>query len=61
MKKILWMVFNVGTALVGFQIHSSIVWSICDFIFSPLAWAKWLIYHEVSVSVIKSTFGFFLK
>jgi len=52
---------SLGTAMVGHQIHHSIFWSICDFIFVPLAWVKWLICQEVSLSVIKSAFSFFLN
>ena len=58
---LLWGIFSIGTAIVGYEIHSSIFWSIMDFLFSPLAWAKWLVCHQISISVIKSAFSFFLK
>ena len=53
--------FSVATAIVGHQIHGSLFWSVCDFIFSPAAWAKWLILKQVSVSIIRSAFSFFLS
>ena len=56
-----WLLFNTGTAMVGYQIHHSVFWAICDWIFSPITWVKWLICHEVSVSIIKSAFSFFLQ
>jgi hypothetical protein len=52
---------GIPTAIIGYAIHHSIFWSVMDFIFLPLAWIKWLICQEVSVSVIKSAFSFFLK
>lgn len=48
------------TAMVGYQIHGSVFWSVMDFIFWPIVWCKWFIYHEVSVSIIKQAFSFFL-
>jgi hypothetical protein len=53
----LWFVFGICTAMIGYQIHHSVFWSICDFIFTPLAWVKWLICHEVTIPVIKSAFS----
>lgn len=61
MKRLLLFLFSTFTAIVGFQIHGSVFWAIVDFIFSPLAWLKWLICQEVSISVIREAFSFFLK
>ena len=55
-----WLLFSFATAIVGHQIHGGWFWTVLDFIFSPCAWAKWLICHEVSVSVIKRAFSFFM-
>ena len=44
--------------MIGYSIHGSLFWSIMNFIFCPIAWAKWLICKEVSLSVIKQTFAF---
>ena len=49
------------TAMVGYNIHGSLFWSIIDFFFTPFAWAKWLIMHQVNLTIIKSTFSFFFS
>lgn len=54
-------IFAVATAMIGYHIHHSIFWSIMDFFFSPFAWCKWMIMKQVSLSIIKSTFAFFLS
>ena len=48
----------VCSAMIGYTIHHSLCWAIVDFVFYPIAWVKWLICHEVSLSIIKSTFSF---
>lgn len=53
-------VFAIATAMVGYQIHGSLLWAVVDFFFCPLAWAKWLICHQVSLTVLKGAFGFML-
>ncbi len=53
-------VICVATAMIGYHIHHSIFWSICDFLFAPFAWCKWLIMHQVNLTIIRETFGFFL-
>ena len=57
----LWFPFAVCTAIVGHAIHHSLFWSVCDFIFSPVAWVKWIICQEVTLSIIKSAFSFFFR
>jgi hypothetical protein len=54
-------IFCLATAMIGYQIHGSLFWSIIDFIFTPIVWCKWLIMHQVNLSIIKETFSFFLK
>lgn len=49
------------TAMIGHTIHKSIFWSIMDFIFAPIAWIKWIICEEVTLSIIKTTFSWFFK
>ena len=58
---ILYTIFCVLTAMIGYTIHVSLFWAIVDFLFCPLAWAKWLICHEVTLSVIKQTFTWFFQ
>lgn len=53
------MLMAIATAMIGYTIHASLFWSIVDFLFMPVAWAKWLICQEVSCSIIVRTFHFF--
>lgn len=57
---ILWII-GVPTSIIGHEIHGSVFWSIVDLIFWPIAWIKWIVCKEVSISVIKSAFDFFLQ
>jgi hypothetical protein len=59
MKSVLYLVFSILTAMVGYTIHGSIFWSIIDFIFTPIAIVKWLICHELTLTVLKETFNWF--
>lgn len=59
MKELFYTIFCVITAMVGYTIHGSLFWSIADFFFAPIAWAKWLICREVTLSIIKNTFSWF--
>jgi hypothetical protein len=61
MKKLLYTVFSVCTAMIGYHIHYSWFWTIMDFLFAPIAWIKWLICHEVCITIIKHTFPFFFR
>jgi hypothetical protein len=47
--------------MIGYHIHGSIFWAIVDFLFVPLAWIKWLVMHQVTLSVIKATFAWFFQ
>lgn len=58
---LIWFIFDLITAMVGYRIHGSLFWSVMDFIFSPFAWMKWMILHEVNISLIRQTFSFFLQ
>ncbi len=58
---VIYGLFCIGTAMVGHTIHHSLFWSVVDFFFTFLAWAKWLICHQVNLGVIKQTFSFFLS
>ena len=64
MKKIngfIWLMFNLGTAMVGYHMHSNFFKAILDFVFAPLIWCKWLIMHQVTLKIVQDTFEFFLK
>jgi len=60
-SNVLGFIFATCTAIVGHSIHHSLLWSIIDFIFSPLAWLKWLVCGEVNMTIIKNAFGFFIQ
>lgn len=55
------ILFSLPTAMIGYQIHSSTFWAIMDFIFWPIVWVKWFIFHEVTLTIIKEAFSWFLK
>lgn len=59
MKKLIYLIVCVMTAMVGYQIHRSIFWAVIDFIFTPIALVKWLICHEITSEVIANTFDWF--
>jgi len=61
MKKLLYLLFSIGTSMIGYHIHGSLFWAIMDFIFTGLAWLKWLIFHQVNMRIIKETFVFFFQ
>ncbi len=56
-----WLIFATCTALIGKQIHHSTFWAVIDFMFYPIAWFKWLVCHEVNLTIIKAAFSFFLQ
>jgi hypothetical protein len=60
-KQMIGPILALLTAMVGYTIHGSLFWSIIDFIFAPLVWLKWLICHDVNLSIIKQTFTWFFK
>ena len=51
----------IATAMIGYTIHHSLFWAIMDFIFTLVAWCKWLIMHQVTLSVLKQTFSWFFQ
>lgn len=52
---------GIPTAIIGYEIHGSIFWSVIDLLFYPIVWAKWLICQEVNMTIIKNAFSFFLQ
>ncbi len=56
--KVIWAIWGVLVAMVGYTIHGSVFWSIVDFFFSVIAPLKWIICHEVTFAIIKQTFSF---
>jgi len=60
LARFIYFLFAIATSMIGYTIHHSIFWSVTDFIFTLITWTKWLIYHEVTMSIIKQTFNWFL-
>lgn len=52
------LLFDVIVAMVAYTITGSIFWSVVDAIFSPIAITKWLICHDLTLTVLKHTFQF---
>lgn len=59
--KILYLIFCVAIAKIGYCMHGSILWSIFDFFFPFFSVAKWLICEEINMQIIKNCFNFFLN
>ena len=55
------IIFAIPTGIIGHSIHGSFWWAIFDFLFWPVVWIKWFIFHEVTVTIIKNAFSWFLK
>lgn len=58
---IIYWFFCLLTGLIGYEIHGSGFWAFMDFLLAPIAWVKWIILHEVNISIIKAAFSWFLK
>ena len=64
MKRIesfVYILLSLPTAMIGYTIHGSLCWAMMDFICMPIAWCKWLICQQVTLTSIKRTFSFFMQ
>lgn len=61
MYRLIFIILAIATAVVGYEIHHSIFWSIVDFFFWPFALLKWFLCQEINLSIIKQAFSFFLQ
>lgn len=61
LNQLIALLFSIGTAMISYTINHSIFWSIMAFIFSPLAWIKWVIHHDVTLRIIQQTFSWFFN
>jgi NhaP-type Na+/H+ or K+/H+ antiporter len=61
MKRLLYLAFCLGTAVIGHHIHGSGFWAVVNFLFAPLSWLYWLVTQQVSLTIIHDSFSFFLK
>ena len=63
MRELLYTIFCFLTAMTGATINNDAIfkwlWVACDFLLAPLVLAKWLWFHELTLSVLKSTFSWF--
>ncbi len=57
--KILYFIFSITTGMIGHTIHGSYFWAFIDFWLVPIVWVKWILYHQVTLTIIKETFGWF--
>ena len=60
-SRLLYLIFQIAVAMVGYHMHKDIGWTIVDFIFAPLVVIYWLVTHQINLSIIKETFNFLLK
>jgi hypothetical protein len=58
---LLYLLFEIAIAMIGYQKHNHIGWAIFDFIFAPLVAIYWLITQQINLTLIKETFQFLLK
>lgn len=58
---ICYMIAATATAMIGYHIHGSVFGAICDWFFWPITWVKWLVLHQVTLSIIKATFTWFFQ
>ncbi len=56
--QLIYFLICVATAMIGYQIHHSVFWSVINFIFTPISWLVWLVCHDVNLTLIKQTFAF---
>ncbi len=56
---VLYLLAATCTAMIGHTIHGGIFWTVMNFLFWPLSWAKWLVFQDVTMPIIRSTFAFF--
>jgi len=59
--RLLFLLFRIAVAMIGYHIHHNIGWGIFDFIFAPIVAIYWLITQQINLTLIKETFQFLLK
>lgn len=56
-----YLIFATITAVIGYHIHGGFFWTVCNFLFWPLSWVKWLVCQDVNITIIKGAFSFFFQ
>lgn len=59
MRSFFAIIFATLTAIIGYHMHGNFFYVLCDFFLWPFVWVKWLIWHEVTLSLIKQAFSWF--
>ena len=57
--RLLYIVFAACISMIGYTINNSLAWAIVNYLFAPLSLIKWMICHEITLNVIKTTFSWF--
>jgi hypothetical protein len=55
------LLYSTMIAMIGYQIHQSAAWAVVDFFFSLIVPMKWLIFHEVNLTIVRESFAFLLN
>lgn len=59
MRDLLYSIFSVCIAIIGYQIHHSLLWAFVDLLFAPIVLLKWAICHEINLTIIQQAFSWF--
>lgn len=59
--RIIYFLFQIATAMIGYTIHGNLFYSFVNLCFAPLAWLYWLITHNVNMTIIQQTFSFLFQ
>ena len=51
-------IFAVCTGVIGYTMHNSLFYAICDVLFAPIVWVKWLILKQITIAIIVESFKF---
>ena len=60
MIRLIYLFIAIFISMIGYTIHHSVFWCIIDYIFWPIALIKFIFCHEITLSVIKASFAWFL-
>lgn len=57
----IYTLFCIATAMIGYNIHGNVFYSIVNFFLTPISWIWWLIGQDVNMTIIRDTFSFFFN
>lgn len=61
MKRFIYTVLAIATGMIAYRLYHGVLTAIILAIFWPITCIKWLICQEVTLTVLKATFGWFMK